>query len=204
MHLRFWRTRKKKITAVSLHLIRLESEVVPYTLRISEQARNVRIAIHKDGKVRVTSPKFLPKKIVEGFLKEKSSWILSNLNYYKTLPTKSFFDSKKEYQTHKEEAFLYVQKKIKELNTHYKFSYNEIHIKNHKTLWGSCSRKRNLNFNYKIIKLPEKMADYIIVHELCHLQEFNHGKHFWDLVAETIPNYLELRKELKMTGLHSG
>ena len=55
----------------------------------------------------------------------------------------------------------------------------------------------NLNFNYKIALLPSHVSDYIIVHELCHLKEFNHSQRFWDLVAIAIPDYLVIRKELK-------
>ena len=58
-------------------------------------------------------------------------------------------------------------------------------------------KKGNINFNYKIALLPVHLADYIIVHELCHLGQFNHSQKFWNLVAKTFPNYLEIRKELK-------
>jgi predicted metal-dependent hydrolase len=68
--------------------------------------------------------------------------------------------------------------------------------------WGSCSRKGNLNFNYKLIQLPQELADYIVVHELCHLKQFNHSHAFWNLIAETIPNHIELRKILKNQYIH--
>jgi predicted metal-dependent hydrolase len=54
-----------------------------------------------------------------------------------------------------------------------------------------------LNFNYKILFLPAHLSDYIIVHELCHLAELNHGKKFWDLVAQQIPEYRNVVSELR-------
>ncbi len=72
---------------------------------------------------------------------------------------------------------------------------------NQRTKWGSCSKKGNLNFNYKIALMPEKIADYIVVHELCHLKEFNHSRKFWNLVVKIIPDYLEIKKELKNKSL---
>lgn len=81
-----------------------------------------------------------------------------------------------------------------------KFSYKKITIRNQSSRWGSCSRKGNMNFNYRIALLPSEFADYIIVHELCHLAEFNHSKKFWDLVEMTVPNWQKLRNELKEYG----
>jgi len=62
----------------------------------------------------------------------------------------------------------------------------------------------NLNFNYKIVDLPKRMADYIIVHELCHLKQMNHSPKFWKLVAQTIPDYREIKKGLIKNGLRLG
>ncbi|MCX6797673.1 MAG: DUF45 domain-containing protein [Candidatus Falkowbacteria bacterium] len=76
--------------------------------------------------------------------------------------------------------------------------YNEV-IKRIKS--KTDSKKGNLNFNYKIALLPSKIVDYIIVHELCHLREFNHSQKFWNLIARAIPDYLEIRSELKRSGL---
>jgi predicted metal-dependent hydrolase len=94
-------------------------------------------------------------------------------------------------------ALYLVENRIAYFNKIYNAPINKITIRNQKSRWGSCSTKGNLNFNYKIIYLPPELADYIIVHELCHLKEFNHSKKFWDLVAHTIPHHLELRHNLK-------
>ncbi|NCA94384.1 MAG: M48 family peptidase, partial [Sphingobacteriia bacterium] len=77
------------------------------------------------------------------------------------------------------------------------FEFKKISIRSQRTRWGSCSQAGNLNFNYKLIYLPDKIIDYVIVHELCHLDEFNHSRRFWFLVSEIIPDYRILRRELK-------
>ena len=97
----------------------------------------------------------------------------------------------------REMARILVENKISYFNKFYKFDINRIAIKNTKSRWGSCSSKANLNFNYKIIFLEEQFIDYLIVHELCHLKEFNHSKNFWKLVEKTIPDYKVINQKLR-------
>ncbi len=104
-------------------------------------------------------------------------------------------------EKYKTAAQKLVKEKITYFNQFYNFKFNKFFIKKHKRRWGSCSSKKNLNFNYKIIFLPPALADYLIVHELCHLAELNHSKKFWELVAKTIKNYKYLNKKLKKTAI---
>jgi predicted metal-dependent hydrolase len=101
----------------------------------------------------------------------------------------------------REEARCFVENRLSYFNKKYNFKINRVAIKNTSTRWGSCSSKRNLNYNYKIIYLRPELADYLIVHELCHLGEMNHSRRFWVLVAKTIPDYIKINKELKHTNV---
>jgi len=108
-----------------------------------------------------------------------------------------FRNNKNNYLKHKEEASKLISERIDYYNNIYQFDFNRISIRNQRTRWGSCSSKKNLNFNYRLLFLPKRISDYIIVHELCHLKELNHSRRFWNLVAEVIPDYLDIRKELR-------
>lgn len=79
-------------------------------------------------------------------------------------------------------------------------TYGKVRIKNQKLRWGSCSKDGNLNFNLLLSALPSHIMDYIIIHELIHLIEFNHSDHFWELVEEAIPTYKDCRDWLKKNG----
>ncbi len=79
----------------------------------------------------------------------------------------------------------------------YSFNVNKIFIRNQKTRWGSCSSKKNISLNYKLLMLPKELIDYVIIHELCHLKEMNHSKSFWQLVGSIFLNYKQLKKELR-------
>ncbi len=105
--------------------------------------------------------------------------------------------SGQDFLLNKASAKALALSRLQYFNQFYNFSYKRVTIKNTVTRWGSCSRQGNLNFNYRIATLPTDLSDYIIVHELCHIGEFNHSRDFWNLVAKTIPNYLQLRAELK-------
>ena len=73
-------------------------------------------------------------------------------------------------------------------------------IREQKTRWGSCSNLGNLNFNWKLIMAPPQALDYVVVHELCHLYELNHGRQFWQRVAAVMPDYAQWVKWLKENG----
>lgn len=74
--------------------------------------------------------------------------------------------------------------------------YNNIFIKDQRTLWASCSGKKNINYSYRIIKMPPAVQDYLMVHELAHLVHMNHGQAYWQLVAQYSPDYNLHRKWL--------
>ena len=101
------------------------------------------------------------------------------------------------YLKHKEEARTFISERLEYYSKIYGFGFNRVSIRNQRTRWGSCSIKGNLNFNYKLLMLPQHLANYIIIHELCHLKELNHSPRFWNLVAQTMPNYSEIKKELR-------
>lgn len=125
-------------------------------------------------------------------------WIFRKVRRRSSVVGRKLFvkSSKVEYQKHKEHARAMVHRKIASFNAFYNFTFHKVAIRNQRSRWGSCSKKGNLNFNYRLVLIPEALADYVIVHELCHLGEFNHSKNFWNLVAQTIPNHAQLRKQL--------
>ena len=100
------------------------------------------------------------------------------------------------YLAYREQARALAYERIAFWNVHYQVVVGRIAIRNSRSRWGSCSKKGNLNFNYRIVALPRRLAEYVVAHELCHLAEFNHSPNFWSLVAETIPDHQIRRKEL--------
>lgn len=182
--------------------IKLNETNVAYALRKNPRSRRMRLAVYRDGSVVVTVPSGAPETMAERFLLDKAKWLLSKLDYFSKRPANPLARlTKADYITHKDGILPVAQEKVEYFNTLYGYGYRNISIKNQKTRWGSCSRQGNLNFNYKLFFMPEKFQNYVVVHELCHLEEFNHSKRFWRLVARAIPDYAAVRKELRESGL---
>lgn len=99
------------------------------------------------------------------------------------------------------EAKEYLPKRTSQLAEKYNFKFNKIFIKNNKTLWGSCSYANNINLNLHLLRLPCHLIDYVIIHELCHTVEKNHGKGFWNLMDTILGDAKKLSNDVKTYSL---
>lgn len=176
----------------------------PYTLKKNSRSKNIRLSVYRNGEVVVTAPPYADISIVEQFLRDKAEWIEHQLLKFflhrERHPIRTISltkHTKEEIAQYSVQAERIVHERLQHFNLQYGFLYKKISIKNQKSRWGSCSSKGNLQFNYKIALLPPELQDYIVVHELCHLGEFNHSARFWALVERTIPQYREYRKKLR-------
>lgn len=95
------------------------------------------------------------------------------------------------------EAINYIPGRLAYYSGTYGFIYNKVSFRNNKTNWGSCSIEGNLIFNIQLMRLPEELIDYVILHELTHTIHHNHGKDFHKKLLEICPNKKLLEKELK-------
>lgn len=95
------------------------------------------------------------------------------------------------------EAKRVLPVRLRELAQQHGFSYNAVRIKHNVSNWGSCSAKGNINLNLNLMRLPEELRDYVLLHELCHLRYLNHGPEFHALLESVCPNHRSLRRRLK-------
>lgn len=93
-----------------------------------------------------------------------------------------------------------LEERVSLLSQKLGYSVKRIAIKDTKTRWGSCSRKGNVNFNWRLIMAPLPVVDYLVIHELSHLGEMNHSDRFWALVARHCPDYRSHVAWLKACG----
>lgn len=172
---------------------------ISYTLRRYRRSRRLRLAISGDGSVRVSVPFGVSEEFVERFVLQKAELILEKLDVSGLSTQKRITpeERREKYMRHKTAALGFVMERIAHFNRIYGFTFERVCIRDQRTRWGSCSRSGNLSFNYRLLLLPPHLADYVIVHELCHLREHNHSQRFWKLVALLVPTYKDLRRELR-------
>lgn len=95
------------------------------------------------------------------------------------------------------EAIEYLPIRVKELAERYNFKFNKLALKNIKSRWGSCSRKNNINLSIHLMRLPNHLIDYVILHELVHTVHHNHSGSFWNLLDRVTGSAKSLDKELR-------
>lgn len=88
--------------------------------------------------------------------------------------------------------------RLAHFNRFYGLSWKRVSIRDQKSRWGSCSSSGTLSFNWRLAVLPEPVADYVIVHELCHLRHLDHSDAFWRLVERAIPDHHHHRRALRL------
>ncbi len=102
------------------------------------------------------------------------------------------------------EAQQILPKRLEELAQKHGFRYNKVTVRNNKTNWGSCSSKNNISLNLQMMKLPDELIDYILLHELVHTEEKNHGERFWEKLNLITGNKArELTREVKKYSTYS-
>lgn len=164
---------------------------------IRSNRKTISISVNSEGMVMVKAPIGLSRVYIEQFIEDKRDWINKTVEKQRTRFEIDEKTEKLTYEELKKYADITMQRITPFLEEYSKklgVSYNRVTVKNQRTRWGSCSSKRNLNFNCLLAAAPDSVVRYVVVHELCHLVEMNHSKRFWLLVESLLPDY---RKEVK-------
>jgi predicted metal-dependent hydrolase len=146
--------------------------------------------------------KFLGQKIYieqqfDLFIKKFKIELIGNKLLFIIPEGKEIAESKLFEEWLKNKAIEYLPERIRTISKNINLNFNKINIRGHKSRWGSCSKNKNLSFNYKLMCFSKEVIDYVIIHELCHLKEMNHSKRFWNLIEYYMPDYKKYKMLLK-------
>ncbi len=169
-------------------------------LQKSKRAKHLNISIRPFKGVRVSVPYGMTFKKAEEIVYGKIEWITKHQKRMQQIETDHQLLQEESEEIDKNSAKKILVRRLNELTDKNDLSFNKVTIRNQKTRWGSCSRENNINLNMKLVKLPQELIDYVILHELVHTKVKNHSKKFWNELNTYIPNAKGLDKELRKYG----
>ena len=193
---------------VSMPVLASESKAVDFvkskTAWIQEQQQKLKTGLTVFGQDSSFRTKFHELKIVK-IKQGKVSNFIGNGIIQINIPEKydhqhssiQHFIRKTLIEVMRYEAKVYLPFRLKELADKHRFHFEKVFVKHVKSRWGSCSYTNNINLNVHLMRLPDHLTDYVLLHELAHTREKNHSQDFWDLLESVCPNSKQLDKELK-------
>ena len=176
-------------------------DMLEYTL-IKSKRKTISIELREDGLI-VRAPLRTTKQEADEFVRKHKRWIENHqkkLAERKELRENTQKLTPEDIQQLANQAMLYIPMRVRFYADRMRVKYGNITIRLQKTRWGSCSTKKNLNFNALLMLTPPEVIDSVVVHELCHLKEMNHSPKFYELVNSVFPDYDRCNKWLKDNG----
>lgn len=164
-------------------------------VRKSHLATGVKFSISTSGRLRMSVPNYTSNFLIKRFLNSSRKQIRAQLPL-KNPATQRARDAKKKLLT--KQARAYLPYRLSYFAKLYHYDYDKLRLSHANTRWGSCSSNRTISLNIGLMQVPEPLRDYVILHELAHLNHMDHSAAFWQEVSLHDPKYKEHRRRLKM------
>jgi predicted metal-dependent hydrolase len=178
------------------HLFRIDS-IGEVLFERSPRAKRISISVRPFEGVRVAVPYRVSMEKAVEFAGTKRDWIKKNLYKMRQMEKDHKILSVKFNHIDRHAAKKILVHRLDELANLHGFTYNRVFIRNQKTRWGSCSPKNNISLNVKLVRLPEKLTDYVIIHELVHTRIKSHNKKYYAKLDQIVNDRRSLDQELK-------
>jgi predicted metal-dependent hydrolase len=161
----------------------------------SRRARHICLSIKPYKGVRVAVPLGVPFEQAEAVALARAGWIARHLRRLADME-RNVGQPQLLAPINRAVARRVIVDRLAELARRHGFEYNRVYVRNQKTRWGSCSARNNINLNVNLIRLPEALRDYVILHELVHTRIKNHGLQFWDELERYVNGCRQVDKML--------
>lgn len=192
------------------------SEVVIHRRSVKRLSLRVR----DNGVVEMVGPRRVPDAEFERFYLTKQRWVTKQrqsfllaqaskptLGQQQMLLHGNIIESQKTGNSASEKtdayriyAKQYLHQRLTKLSSETGLMFSRITVRAQRTRWGSCSNKKSISLNWRLVQMPEFVSDYVMIHELCHTEHMNHSQAFWQLVSQHCPRTDEARLWLKANG----
>ncbi len=172
-----------------------DAEFGEVIVRKSPLARGIKFSVSTSGRLAMSVPKYTSDFLAKRFLNSNREVIREKL------PIKNPAEQRaRDYQKKQlaKKAREYLPYRLEFWAKKYGYSYAKCRLTHANTRWGSCSSNRTISLNIGLMQVPEELRDYVILHELAHLNHMNHSKDFWAEVGRHDPKYKMHEKKLKL------
>lgn len=176
-------------------MIILDPEFGEVVVRKNPLSNGIKFTVSTSGRLQMSVPKFAGNFLIKRFLNSNREMIREKLPV-KDPKTQRARDLKKKMLAKK--AKEYLPYRLEYLAELYGYKYDKCRLSHANTRWGSCSSNKTISLNIGLMNVPEVLRDYVILHELAHLNHMDHSEKFWAEVQSHDPRYKEHRKKLKM------
>ncbi len=167
-----------------------------YTL-IRSNRRSLSIEITEGPSVTVRAPLLLPRREIDRFVESRSEWIEKHLQKQRERQAAKAELGEQDIAELKKRAAEYLPARTAYFAERMGLFPTGVRITSAKSRFGSCSPKNGICYSWRLMLYPEAAIDYVVVHELSHIAQKNHGRAFYALVASVLPDYRERRRLLK-------
>jgi predicted metal-dependent hydrolase len=161
------------------------------------RARRYILRVRPDGTLRVTIPRGGSRAEAIAFVARHLPWVARERERVEA--QRASVPPEREAELRNQAAQQLIPR-LHELAAQLGLTVGRVSIRNQRSRWGSCSRNGAISLNYRLVLMPSHVADYVLIHELMHLQQQNHGPRFWRLVERACPDYRESERWLRRHG----
>jgi hypothetical protein len=159
--------------------------------------RRIKISVEPFKGVRVSVPYRSSLRAAEAFLNEKRAWIQKQIAWVKQIEQEHTARLSTVAPLDRKAAAVALKDRTSELAARFNFSYRRVSVRAQRTRWGSCSRDNNINLNIQLMRLPDDLRDYVILHELTHTKVKNHSREFWGMLDQFVPGAKAFDRRLR-------
>ena len=167
----------------------------------SARARCLNISVRPFRGVRVAVPRTASLRQAENFVHTKLPWISKHLERMRILELQHRMAVENAPVIDRQKACRKLKVRLDALAVRHGFTYNRLSIRYQKTRWGSCSATNNISLNGRLVLLPDRFIDYVLLHELLHTRIKNHGQGFWKELDRLTGDAKGLARSLRSYGM---
>jgi predicted metal-dependent hydrolase len=164
------------------------------------RARRYVLRLDHDGRVRITIPRGGSRREADAFAERQAEWIQRRLEAHRQAQATRPAISVDERGRLRALAKEVLPPRLRALAAEHGLTVSRITIRDQRSRWGSCGRDGHICLNWRLVQMPERIRDYVMVHELMHLRRMDHSPKYWRLVAAAFPDYQEARAWLRRHG----